>query len=255
MKNLNKRKLICLDVDGTLCQNGIIPKSTKEALIRLKANNHKVILSTGRSLDQLDDILNQITIDGAILCNGGYGYLNSNVFFNEPLDREVILDLFSRIDEIPNAGHAYLGMNYFGTSSKSIDMVMKVCEVFTISGLKIDQIYPLNHDIYSLGVYTYENIAHIIKAFPMLRFIKVADFAYDVVSKDISKALPLRKLSDEYEIYAFGDNNNDIEMLRYADYGICMGNGSEEAKKSANYVTKSIFEDGLALAMEKYELI
>merc|ERR1712137_515251 len=39
-------------------------------------------------------------------------------------------------------------------------------------------------------------------------------------------------------VVAFGDANNDIELLRTAGTGICMAQGSKEAKNAANYVSK-----------------
>ncbi len=48
------------------------------------------------------------------------------------------------------------------------------------------------------------------------------------------------------ETAAFGDGDNDIEMIRYAGCGIAMGNASEACKKAADYITGHHDEDGLA---------
>jgi len=48
--------------------------------------------------------------------------------------------------------------------------------------------------------------------------------------------------------YAFGDGLNDIEMLELVGHGIAMGNAIDEVKRSADYVTSSVDEDGLAKA-------
>ncbi|MBQ4416123.1 MAG: HAD hydrolase family protein, partial [Butyrivibrio sp.] len=55
--------------------------------------------------------------------------------------------------------------------------------------------------------------------------------------------------------YAVGDSSNDLGMLRYAAHGICMGNGTAEAKEAAEYVTAALKDDGLYKAMEHYGLI
>ena len=47
---------------------------------------------------------------------------------------------------------------------------------------------------------------------------------------------------------------NDIPMLRTADVSVCMGNGTPEAKAVADYVTKSINEDGLYCAFAHFGL-
>ena len=44
---------------------------------------------------------------------------------------------------------------------------------------------------------------------------------------------------------AIGDGRNDVVMIRQAAVGIAMGNGKDEAKAAADYVTASVREDGL----------
>jgi hydroxymethylpyrimidine pyrophosphatase-like HAD family hydrolase len=44
-------------------------------------------------------------------------------------------------------------------------------------------------------------------------------------------------------------------MLNAVAIGICMGNGVEEAKNAADFVTKTVLEDGIAHALKHFELI
>ena len=53
---------------------------------------------------------------------------------------------------------------------------------------------------------------------------------------------------------AFGDGGNDISMLKHAGIGVAMGNASEEVKKSADFVTASVDEDGVALMLKRMGL-
>ena len=57
------------------------------------------------------------------------------------------------------------------------------------------------------------------------------------------------------EAMAFGDDINDIPMFEKVRYGICMGNGKEEAKKEAFFVTDNIENDGLYKALKHFEVI
>ena len=61
-----------------------------------------------------------------------------------------------------------------------------------------------------------------------------------------------RKLIES--VVAFGDNHNDIGMLRFAGLGVAMGNAHEEVKAEADYVTLSNAEDGVAIAIEEMVL-
>jgi 5-amino-6-(5-phospho-D-ribitylamino)uracil phosphatase len=57
------------------------------------------------------------------------------------------------------------------------------------------------------------------------------------------------------QIMAIGDNNNDIEMLRNVGWGVAMGQASETVKSAARAVTTSNWDDGVALAIERYVLL
>lgn len=49
----------------------------------------------------------------------------------------------------------------------------------------------------------------------------------------------------DHEILAIGDNNNDIEMVEKAGYGIAMQNAVPELKEVASYIVKSNEEEGV----------
>lgn len=53
---------------------------------------------------------------------------------------------------------------------------------------------------------------------------------------------------------AIGDERNDIELLRWAGLGVCMGDGHAEARACADFVTGSLAEDGAAQAIERFVL-
>lgn len=56
---------------------------------------------------------------------------------------------------------------------------------------------------------------------------------------------------DRGESIAFGDDTNDISMLRAAGMGVAMGNGKDVVKAAADMVTLSNDEAGLAKALER----
>ena len=51
------------------------------------------------------------------------------------------------------------------------------------------------------------------------------------------------------ELMAFGDSENDNEMLRYAGTGVAMGNALEETKAASDYVTDDCDDEGVAHAL------
>ena len=51
---------------------------------------------------------------------------------------------------------------------------------------------------------------------------------------------------------AIGDQNNDIEMIETAGVGVAMGNGTDEIKAIADYITDSVENDGFIKAVDKF---
>ena len=73
------------------------------------------------------------------------------------------------------------------------------------------------------------------------------------IDKSEAVSIVCRKLGIKAEeTIAFGDWDNDAGMLRRAGIGVAMANGSEEAKKSADFITLSNDEDGIAFALERF---
>ena len=74
-------------------------------------------------------------------------------------------------------------------------------------------------------------------------------------SKASAVAALARQLNiSRQQVMAIGDNNNDIEMLRYAGRGVAMGQAVEAVKLIADTITASNAQDGAALAIERYAL-
>ena len=57
------------------------------------------------------------------------------------------------------------------------------------------------------------------------------------------------------DTYGFGDSMNDLEMIETVAHSVCMENGSDRLKESADLVCPAVDRDGLAWAFEKLELI
>ena len=51
---------------------------------------------------------------------------------------------------------------------------------------------------------------------------------------------------------AFGDAENDYEMIEAANVGVAMGNASDEIKAIATDVTVDHDDDGVAVFLHKY---
>ena len=75
----------------------------------------------------------------------------------------------------------------------------------------------------------------------------------------VSKAASAQILIDHLGLphsatLAIGDQSNDIDLLKWAAVGICMGDGSEEAQAAADHLTGTFEQDGVAQALDRFVL-
>ncbi len=79
---------------------------------------------------------------------------------------------------------------------------------------------------------------------------------YEIYDKSASKANAAKQVRDLVgadKLICFGDNLNDISMIKSADVGIAVENACEELKHSADVIVESNGNDGVARFIEQNE--
>ena len=92
---------------------------------------------------------------------------------------------------------------------------------------------------------------------PSMKLMRTGECNIEINSVHASKGNALKSLCARLDIpmssvLAIGDNQNDIEMLRFAGVSVAMGNAKEDVKSAARFVTGSNEEDGAAEFLERY---
>lgn len=90
--------------------------------------------------------------------------------------------------------------------------------------------------------------------------VSVGYYYTEVSSKNVDKWYAIEEIMKKEniakeEVISFGDNNNDILMIKNAGLGIAMGHSNEQEKKVAKFVTQTNDEDGVAKALENIILL
>ena len=57
------------------------------------------------------------------------------------------------------------------------------------------------------------------------------------------------------ETMAFGDGDNDAEMLEFVEIGVAMGNAVEKTKAAADYITTAQDEQGISNALKHFGIL
>lgn len=84
-----------------------------------------------------------------------------------------------------------------------------------------------------------------------------APFYFEFTPKGINKSTALHGVLTKLgipsgEMMAFGDAQNDAEMLDMAGMGVAMGNADDALKDIADYITLSNNDDGVAHAVSEW---
>ena len=260
-------RLLAIDLDGTLLTpspHKMITPRTYNALRHAAENGMAIVIATGQMLPVLRAICAdlpltapQIIENGALVVN-----LHSGTVLHEKLmPVEYILPTLATLRTFGffRAYHTYerVYVDYNTPRSRTWyrPPVAPAIEVEDVASL-----YPLTC-IKIVGIGEEQTLrekrAELERIFAGKLYVTQSSFdLLEFLHPDVSKVHALEAIATDLgiapeEIVAFGDNHNDIGMLRFAGLGVAMGNAHDEVKAAADYVTLSNSEDGVAVVIEK----
>lgn len=259
---MTERSVIFFDIDGTLLNHEKkIPNSAKEAVYKLKELGHEVAIATGRGPFMYEDIRKELEINTYISYNGQLVVLNNEVIYRNPLNKEALLKL---TETALSNEHPIV---YMDEKDMKANMPDHNYVIESFGSLKVgrypthDPDYHIERNIYQTLIFCDEGEeSQYIEAFPDFDFIRWHPYSVDIVPNNGSKAEGIRKVTEKLGIpterqYAFGDGLNDVKMLSAIENSVAMGNGEEEAKAAAKYITKSVEEDGVLHGLKMVGLL
>ncbi|MDF9867808.1 Cof subfamily protein (haloacid dehalogenase superfamily) [Bacilli bacterium PM5-3] len=258
-------KIAFFDVDGTLYShyNNGISNVLREALKKLKDNGIILCIATGRPIEmlrQLDEFLEDIQFDYLITSNGQAIYQDNKLVYKNFLNPEDVKAVIKKANEldlslslVSDDINIITKMNE--TARKSCESVEFACPVET----KVDETFnqPVDHLVCYETTKNMKYFAPILKHSVMTHWsVDVFDFVPDngVKANGIMKVLNHLKI-DAKDAIAFGDGQNDIDMLKYVGFGVAMGNASIDVQEAADYVCEHINDEGVVNTLKKIKLI
>ncbi len=258
-------KAAFFDIDGTLVslKTKVYPPELPQVLRKLREKGILLFVATGRSKFEIatERLLEGLEFDGLLTNNGQDAYdTRGKLLYSKPLE----------------AGEAAALLDWVETMQEPCWMVSaeKSCLNFCNEAVKIamDAIHTappeqgdlrqmLEKPIYKIVLFRpKEEMAQPMALAPTSRTTQWFTLGQDIISKDGGKKNAMLEIIARYgispeECIAFGDSENDLEMLRVAGIGVSMGNGTEECKAAADYVTTDCDEKGILNALRHFGLI
>ncbi|MFC0189268.1 Cof-type HAD-IIB family hydrolase [Fictibacillus aquaticus] len=255
-------KIVFFDIDGTLVNDEKkVPDSTKEALHKLRKNGIHTAIATGRGPFMFKDLRSELELDSFVSFNGSYVMFEDEVIHSTPLNTKVLEKLEKEAEQM---GHPLVYLDHQGaTSNVEKHEIIEACTYNLMPSYPIHspQYYKQN-DVYQVLLFCQEKdeLPYKDSYSDTYGFIRWHEHCLDVLPHGGSKAKGIDAFVDKLgvkreNIFAFGDALNDLEMLKAAGTGVAMGNGLSEAKEAADFVTKSVDEDGIYYGLKHLGLI
>lgn len=260
---MKKIESVFFDFDGTIRDTELeyLPQSTLDAIKKLKENNFKVFLATGRSIHIIDyPGLDLSLFDGIICNNGACGYTNKKeLLFADAIPKETVKNIIADAKKLEMA----LSVRTIEKTFTTPFITDHQKEAYQYFKAEIEPVKAYeNEDVLILNAYYHDDFDW--RAFSKKHDIQVVegpsthvDLMQNNVNKytGILKMLKIFHLSPNY--IAFGDQENDIEMLENAMIGIGVKDkyGSEKLLQIADYVCDGGKKDGIFKILSQLELI
>lgn len=198
---------LALDYDGTLAYEGKVTTKTIDALIKIKASGRKLIMVTGRQLDDLKQIFDRLDLFDCVVAENGA------LIYTPQIEAQRLLvepppDLF--VEKLKACGVTPLMKGHVIVATQEPQEVA-VLEVIRDMGLELEIIF---------------NKGSVM-----------------VLPSGVNKATGLASALQElglsiHNVLGIGDAENDHTFLRLVGLGVAVANSYETVKQSAGWVTK-----------------
>jgi hypothetical protein len=263
MKN-ERFKYIALDMDGTILdKHYVLSPAVSETLIACRKSGKKVIISTGRVLSSANKhVVAMGGVDGFVCSNGadvydGAGAIIAQTHMDEALSRRLV-EIARSFD---SHYHAFMGDTWCYEQERAYTPFYIRRSGLEGSRVNFDDFDAIGFTKF-MFIDDHEKLEPVRIALEQaldgeVQIMYSAPFMLEVVAAGVSKASGLRSSvghwgGDLAEVIAFGDAENDEDMLLAAGMGVAMGNASDELKAKVGAVAPSVDEDGVARYLREF---
>ncbi|MCA9837399.1 MAG: HAD family phosphatase [Trueperaceae bacterium] len=260
-------KLIALDLDGTLLNSaGKLSERSLKAIAGLKAKGTRLVLCTGRPPRYIKMLADELELADLVVAYNGAAIVNltkQTADYRHQLSRAEALELLRVMRHSHPEAMAgmethhgwYLDEQLYAIRKPQLlarnlalpDGYGELESFITNAVIKVFFRHPdiaaetLSHAIKDLGLYATWSSPYLL----------------EVMATKVNKQEAIAHLAEQYDfaqhqVAAFGDQNNDKELISWAGFGVAMANASEELKSAADFVTSSNNEDGVARVLEAW---
>ncbi len=261
------RNLLFFDIDGTLITDDdrrIFPADAKAALSAARSAGNLTFINTGRVRCNVESFITDAGFDGLVCGCGTYIEYHGEVLHHRKISREKCHELAlmcreARIQGIFEAAH-------ITSYDKKLDMpyIQSLVEYMESIGNRLIDDIDSEEFIFDKFAGWFDESSDLKRFRREIEkdfvYIDRGENFFEVEPIGYSKASGIQFLLDYFSLpaectYAFGDSNNDLEMMQFSKHSVSMGKGSDACKEAAEFVTSDVEEGGIKRALEHFQLI
>lgn len=264
------RTFVFIDLDGTFWEHERIPASALAAVKTARENGHMVFVNTGRARSTAENVLGNLDLDGFVYSAGTEIVMHGERIFFHPMELDKLRRIMDAFDE-RNVAYCLEGstgtfvtpayaehirqnsaFNRVSDTFKNLPQIKDMTEEDFETVMKIS--VKLNPDQNIDDIMEEEHLVFTPFGFQM-EGVRAGELTEAGYSKGTAMNVVRELVDPTARTMAIGDSENDIPILVDADFSVCMGNGTEAAKKAAKWITDTFANDGFAKAFEKAGLL
>ena len=253
-----KKKIAFFDIDGTLIDMERKKMSDRmvATLHQLQRQGMRICIATGRSPLTLPSFQG-VEFDAYLTFNGSYCYDASGVLYHHPIPESDVQTIIANATRI-HRPVALATADRLAANGKDPDLV----DYFAIAKARVEVAADFDQvaeqEVYQIMMgCRKEDYDAVLQD---VRHAKIAawwDRAVDIIPADGGKGNAIERILERYglsreDAIAFGDGDNDIEMMEAVSVGVAMANASKRLKAVADMCCPSVREDGISRFCEEH---
>lgn len=256
-KEAHMIKLIVSDIDGTLLTDGghDLNPELFDVILNLRASGMQFAAASGRQWASIEAVFEPIKEKIFYLSdNGAYvGMCGRNLFLHT-IDRNLIHEM---IEDIRAAGLSVLlgGPNQAYIEGDNEEFYRWLVDGYKFQVKKVADLMKVEDQFIKISAYKKHGVEPATKNLrekykDRLKIAISGDMWMDCMAVGVNKGEAVKLLQESLNIkpeetMVFGDQLNDLEMMKQAYYSFAVGNARPEVKKAARFQTDTNVRDGV----------
>ena len=257
-----KIKIVFFDIDDTLrnSKTGFIPTSIPTVFQQLREKGILTGIATGRGIFGVVPEIRELKPDFFVTLNGAYiEDKKGNVIDSNKISKDKVEEYITWTKEV-GIDYGLVG-SHAAKLSRRTELISEAIDPI-YPDLDVDPDFYEKEDIYQM--WTFEDQGDDLtlpeSLASTLRMVRWHEHSSDVVPISGSKADGVAKVVEHLglkpeNVMVFGDGLNDLELFDYVGISIAMEVSHEKIKEKADYITKTLEEDGIFDALEGFGMV